>query len=323
LVVACECLFCWYWLADLCAQENIAFVLGHALYMKAIHGGKSKNDRIDAQKIALLLRGGNLPISYVYPKGLRETRDLLRRRMYLVHKRAEVVAHLVNINSQYNLPPFGKKLIYARNRKALHIPKRFADASVRQSVTMDVHLLDALDELISEVELYLDRTVKVDDADTFYRLRSIPGVGKILGLVLLYEIHDIGRFAGEGEFLSYARLIRPQKTSAGKVTGGGGGKIGNAHLKWAFSEAACLLARESDQAKRFLARKEKQHGKPKALGILAARLGRAVYHMLRQKKAFDVKRFWNGEPKVTPVQAKKSAAKLPRRARASRCVLEA
>jgi transposase len=323
LVVPCACLFCWYWLADLCAQENIAFVLGHALYMKAIHGGKSKNDRVDAHKIALLLRGGNLPISYVYPKGLRETRDLLRRRMYLVHKRAEVVAHLVNINSQYNLPVFGKKLIYARNRKALNIPKRFADPSVRQSVTMDVRLLDALDELIGAVELYLDRTVKVDDADTFYRLRSIPGVGKILGLVLLYEIHDIGRFAGEGEFLSYARLIRPQKTSAGKVTGGGGGKIGNAHLKWAFSEAACLRARESDQAKRFLARKEKQHGKPKALGILAARLGRAVYHMLRQKKAFDVKRFWNGEPKVTPVQAKKSAAKPRRPAKASRCVLQA
>jgi hypothetical protein len=243
--------------------------------------------------------------------------------MYLVHKRAEVIAHLVNTNSQYNLPPFGKKLIYAKNRQALNIPARFADPSVRQSVTADVRLVDCLDELIGDIELYLDRTVKVDDADTFYRLRSIPGVGKILALVLLYEIHDIRRFAGEGEFLSYARLVRPKKTSAGKVTGGGGSKIGNAHLKWAFSEAACLLARESAQAKRFLARKEKKHGKAKALGILAARLGRAVYHMLRQKKAFDPKRFWNGEPKITPAQAKKSVAKPRRRAKGSRCVLEA
>ena len=55
LVVACECLFCWYWLADLCQAENIAFVLGHALYMKAIHGGKSKDDKIDSKKIAQLL----------------------------------------------------------------------------------------------------------------------------------------------------------------------------------------------------------------------------------------------------------------------------
>jgi len=240
LVVACECLFCWYWLADLCQAENLAFVLGHALYMKAIHGGKSKDDKIDSKKIAQLLRGGNLPMAYAYPRGLRETRDLLRRRMYLVHKRAEVVAHVVNTNSQYNLPPFGKKLIYARNRQALKIAERFVDASVHQNVELDLRLLDSLDELIGDVELYLDRTVKVDDADAFYRLRSIPGVGKILALVLFYEIHDIRRFAGEGEFLSYARLVRPQKTSAGKVTGGGGGKIGNAHLKWAFSEAACL-----------------------------------------------------------------------------------
>ena len=323
LVVACECLFCWYWLADLCQAEKIAFVLGHALYMKAIHGGKSKDDKIDSKKIAQLLRGGNLSMSYVYPRGLRETRDLLRRRMYLVHKRAELVSHVVNTNSQYNLPPFGKKLIYARNRTALKVAERFAEASVRYNIELDLRLLDSLDELIGDVELYLERTVKVDDADTFYRLRSIPGVGKILSLVLLYEIHDITRFGGEGEFLSYARLIRPKKTSAGKVTGGGGGKIGNAHLKWAFSEAACLLARESDQAKRFLARKEKKHGKAKALGILAARLGRAVYHMLRQKKAFDVKRFWNGEPKVTPAQIKKSAVKPRRRGKGSRCVLEA
>src|SRR5262245_36444297 len=69
LVVCCECLFCWYWLADLCAAQAIPFVLGHALYMKAIHGGKAKNDRIDAAKIARLLKGGNLPQAYGYPAG--------------------------------------------------------------------------------------------------------------------------------------------------------------------------------------------------------------------------------------------------------------
>ena len=61
LVVCVACIFTWYWLADLCAREGIPFVLGHALYMKAIHGGKAKNDKIDAQKIAVLLRGGMLP----------------------------------------------------------------------------------------------------------------------------------------------------------------------------------------------------------------------------------------------------------------------
>ena len=81
IVVAVECIFTWYWLADLCAQEGIPFVLGHALYMKAIHGGTAKNDKIDAHKIAVLRRGGMLPQAYVYPADMRATRDLLRRRM--------------------------------------------------------------------------------------------------------------------------------------------------------------------------------------------------------------------------------------------------
>src|SRR5262249_36956993 len=105
LAVAAECMFAWYWLADLCTEQHIPFVLGHALYMKAIHGGKAKTDPIDAHKIAVLLRGGMLPQAYVYPKGMRETRDLLRRRTFLVRKRAEALVHLTNTNSQYNLPP--------------------------------------------------------------------------------------------------------------------------------------------------------------------------------------------------------------------------
>lgn len=292
LVIACECMFAWYWLADLCAREGIAFVLGHALYLKAIHGGKSKNDKIDAEKIASLLRGGNLPVAYVYPKGLRETRDLLRRRMFLVHKRAELITHIQMTNAQYNLPPFGQKLIYARNRAALRIAERFQDASVKKSIEVDLTLVDRYEQLITDLELHLERTVKVDDANTYYRLRSIPGVGKILALVLLYEIHDVRRFATVGDFVSYARLVRPEHESAGKKCGFGKKKIGNAHLRWALGEAVTLLLRESDQAKRWLARQEKKRGKGKALGILAAKLGRAVYWMLRRQQAFDVKRFW-------------------------------
>jgi transposase len=76
LIVGVECLFGWYWLSDRCEKEKIPFLVGHALYMKAIHRGKAKNDRIDANKIARLIKGGNFPLAYVYPKGMRETRDL-------------------------------------------------------------------------------------------------------------------------------------------------------------------------------------------------------------------------------------------------------
>src|SRR4051794_17298640 len=158
IVVAVECIFTWYWLADLCAQEGIPFVLGHALYMKAIHGGKAKNDKIDAGKIARLLRGGTFPLAYAYPKGMRETRDLLRRCTYRVRKRAELLTHLQILNSQYNLAPFPKKLSYAANRAELKIAERFADPSVQKSAAVDLALVDRLDELIGEVESYLTRT---------------------------------------------------------------------------------------------------------------------------------------------------------------------
>jgi len=292
LAVACECMFAWYWLADLCEQEKIPFVLGHALYMKAIHGGKAKTDKIDAHKIAVLLRGGMLPQAYVYPKGMRETRDLLRRRTFLVRRRAEALVHLTNTNSQYNLPPFPKKLAYAANRAELNLLERFTDPSVQKNVALDLSLIATYDEQIGAVELYLTRTAKIDDPQAFHRLRSVPGIGKVLALILLYEIHDIRRFPEVGQFLSYARLVRCTHESAGKKQGTGGNKIGNAHLKWAFSEAACLFLRESEQAKKWLARREKKHGKARALGALAARLGRTVYHLLRKQEVFDRQRFF-------------------------------
>ena len=292
LAVACECMFAWYWLADLCHEQQIPFVLGHALYMKAIHGGKAKTDKIDAHKIAVLLRGGMLPQAYVYPKGMRETRDLLRRRTFLVRRRAEALVHLTNTNSQYNLPPFARKLAYAANRAELDVAQRFTDPSVRKNVEVDLALIGAYDRHIGALELYLVRTAKVDDPQAFHRLRSVPGIGKVLALILLYEIHDVRRFAEVGQFLSYARLVRCAHESAGKKQGTGGNKIGNAHLKWAFGEAACLFLRESEQAKKWLARREKKHGKARALATLAARLGRTVYHLLRKQEVFDSKRFF-------------------------------
>ena len=108
IVITVECIFTWYWIADLCHEENIPFVLGHALYMKAIHGAKTKNDKIDSHKIAVLLRGGMIPMAYVYPAEMRSTRDLLRRRMHFMYKRSELLSHIQNTRNQYNLPEFDK-----------------------------------------------------------------------------------------------------------------------------------------------------------------------------------------------------------------------
>jgi len=290
IVVAVECMFTWYWLADLCADEGIPVVLGHALSMKAIHGGKAKNDQIDSQKMAALLRGGMLPQAYVYPAKMRATRDLLRRRMPRAHKRAELLAHVQNTNSQDNLPAMGKKIADKANRAG--VAERCAAAAVPNRIAVDLALITYDDELLRDVELPLVTTAKHHDPNTLYLRQTVPGIGKILSLVLLYEIHDVNRFPRVQDCVSSCRLVQCARASAGKRYGTSGAKIGNAHLKWAFSEAAVLCLRDHPAAQTYLARLEKKHDKGQALTILAQKLARAVYYMLKRKGAFDRETFF-------------------------------
>jgi transposase len=289
LVVAAECMFTWYWLADVCAAEGIPFVLGHALAMKAIHGGKAKNDKIDSHKIAVLLRGGMLPHAYVYPSARRSTRDLIRRRLHLVRTRGQLLAHIQNTRAQYNLPVFGRKLAYRANRDG--VVEHFPDPSVQKSIAVDVALIDQYDVLVTDLELTIVREAKRHDADAFHRLRSVPGIGKVLALTILYEIHDITRFDRVQEFASYARLIKCTKESGGKKLGTGGAKMGNVHLQWAFSEAAVTFLRHTHKGPQLLARLAKKHGKGKALSILAHKIGHAVYYMLARGTVFSMEKF--------------------------------
>jgi transposase len=289
LVVGVECLFTWYGLADLCRKEGIAFVLGHALYMKAIHGGKAKNDKIDAHKIAVLLRGGMLPQASVYPAEMRATRDRLRRRCHLVQKRAALLAHMHTTNSHYNRPAIGKKLAYKANRAGVeeHCP----DPRVRQTIAVEVSLIDHYDQLLGEVELSLTRTAKAHAVQPCSRLQSVPGSGQILALVRLYEIQDSARFPRVQDFVSYCRLVKCAKESGGKRLGSSGEKIGTVPLRWAFAEAAVLCLRQHQLGKEYLTTLAHKHGKATALTVLAHKLARAVYYLLTRKQAFDLKRF--------------------------------
>ena len=290
LVVGVECMFTWYWLADLCDREGIRFVLAHALYLKAVHGGKTKNDRIDAHKIAALLRGGNLPLAYAYPAYMRATRDLLRRRTHLMRKRAELMGHIQNTASQYNLPSPGRLTL---ERQRVGVAESFPDPAVRRNVELDVSLIDVYDPMLRQLERELVATAKIHDPTSFQLLRSIPGVGKILALTLLYEIQDIERFPRVQDFSSYARLIGGTRESAGKSAGTGGRKIGNPHLKWAFSEAAAGFLRLHLPAQKLKQRLVRKHGKAKAMAIVVHKLGRTVYHVLKRQTPFDAQRFLN------------------------------
>jgi transposase len=288
VIVGCESTFNWYWLCDACEEKKIPFILGHALYLKAIHGGKVKSDKIDSEKLARLLRGGNFAVSYAYPQDWRATRDLLRRRSHFVRRRGETLAHIQIVNHQQNLPAFPKKLQYISNREG--IADRFSDPAVAFSIQSDVAILEAYDILIRDLERFLEQSAKVHDANNFYLLKTIPGVGKIIAMTMLYEIHDVKRFPGVGDFLSYARLVRGSHTSAGKSYGSPGKKMGNAYLKWAFSEIVPLFKRESPAVKKYIERIERKHGKARACSNLATKLGRAIYFMLRRGEAFEIEK---------------------------------
>jgi transposase len=285
LAVAVECMFSWYWIADLCAQMNITFVLGHALYMKAIHGGKTKNDKIDSKKIASLLRAKMLPVAYPYPQATRSTRDLLRRRMYFMHHQSELLTHIQNTNTQYNLPGFSKRIDRHSNRVGL--PELFPDPMVRKSIEADVVLLDVYHAILLKLERQVLQQARHHDPVVLGLLRTVPGIGKILALVMIYEIHDIRRFPTVGDFISYCRLVKPARESAGKKQGSKNAKIGNVHLKWAFSEAACLFLRANSPAKELHQRLVSKYGKSKALSIIAQKLGRTVYSILKHRQPFD------------------------------------
>jgi len=206
-----------------------------------------------------------------------------------MRKRAELYAHIQNTRSQYNLSDFLGRIAKAQNREG--VAEHFEDPSVQKMIAADLAVIEAYDPIIAKMEREIISMANHHDPVAYALLKSIPGIGKILGLVILYEIENIRRFPSVQDFVSYCRLIKCSKESNGKKSGTSGKKIGNAHLKWAFSEAAVLFLKGNEQGKKYLDRLANKHGKGKALSILAHKMGRAVYFMLKNKKPFDQDKF--------------------------------
>lgn len=189
---------------------------------------------------------------------MRATRELLRRRRPLTRKRAERLTHLQQTHRPYNRPALGKKRPYKANRDG--VAARLADPAGQKSREVDLALLSHDDHLRHDVELTLVHTAKPQDAHTFYRRQSVPGIGQLFRLVILYAIHDIARFPRGQDCVSYCRLVKGAQASAGKRDGTAGTKLGHAYLQWAFSEAAVLCLRDHPAGQPDLARLEKKHG---------------------------------------------------------------
>jgi len=206
--------------------------------------------------------------------------------MPLARKRGALLAHVHHTNRQYHLPAIGKNIAYKTNRDG--VAARCADPAVHKSIAGDRALITSYDALLRDVARTIVNTAQHHDAPTLYLRPTVPGLGQILSLVLLYAIHQIDRFPRGQDCASSCRLGTCAKASAGKRSGTSGTTIGHAPLQWACSAAAVFFLRENPAGQKFLARLEKKQSTGQALTIVAHPLARAVSDLLQHTTACDM-----------------------------------
>lgn len=291
LTVCAECMFGWYWLADACQAAGLTFVLAHALYLHAIHGGKNKNDRIDSEKLAHLLRTNLIPPAYLYPADRRPLRALLRQRLFFVWQRADLLARVQSHQLAYNRPVTRQSRSNRDPWEAQLLAQE--DHPLRQlALQNELAMIRHFDAQIGTLETQLHRLTQTAAPRDFALLQTVPGIGQHLGSTILYEIGDIDRFPTVKHFLSYCRLVKGTVASAGKIKGLRGAKLGNPYLRWAFGEAAVIAKRDHALLGPLAQRLEARFNgnKFKANTVLAIKLARAVFFMLKHKTGFDPER---------------------------------
>jgi transposase len=218
---------------------------------------------------------------------MRKVRDLLRRRAVMVAHKSRYMAHIKISNYQYNLPPFMTGRIDAKARIP-EIIEHFPDPIVQENIRTDLVIIHHLKLEIKRLEAKILKLARARNSTALNILRTLPGAAKVLPLTILYEIHDIRRFPTVQRFCSYARLVKCLAISEGKIYGIQGAKIGNPYLKWAFSEMVPHAVAAYPQIKKYVERMTSKFNKGKAYSLMAHKLGRAAYFMLKRKEVFDI-----------------------------------
>ena len=284
--VVVESTYNWYWLVDGLIEKGYPVHLANTLAIQQYNGIKYTNDATDARFLAHLLRLGILPTGYIYPKAERCVRDLLRRRLLLVQQRTAQLLSLQSLITRHT----GQRLV-AHKVKQLHhdrLTDYFTETATLFAARHALQLLQQVTTQINEVEAFV--LAQCRDNAHYARLTSTPGIGKILGMTILLETGPIERFAGVGNYSSYARCVPSDKVSNGKSKGKGNTKNGNRYLAMAFMEAAHYATIWDDTIKRYYQRKCKKVPLMVAKKTVANKLTRACYYMLKENTHFDVMR---------------------------------
>jgi transposase len=284
--VVVESTFNWYWLVDGLMEAGYRVHLANTAAIVQYGGLKYTDDRSDARWLAHLLRLKLLPEGYIYPKEERAVRDLLRKRSQLVRQKVTHILSIQNLMSRNT----GMRLSADKIRQLTEaeVEGLLPQADLALAVKSNLAVYRCLIEEIDRLEKVVKQRLKL--RPSFQSLLTVDGIGVILGLTIMLETGEIGRFPRVGNFASYCRCVDSQKLSNGKRKGSGNTKNGNKYLAWAFVEAANFAIRYNPRAKRFYQRKKERTNGIVAIKAVAHKLARACYYILRDQVPFEVEK---------------------------------
>jgi transposase len=278
--IAIEASGTWWWLVDLLERLGHDPILSNPKQTKAIAAARLKNDRVDAERLALLLRGDLLPTVWIPPAALREARELVRHRIQLVWLRGVIRNRLQAMLARRNLhPTSGKSWLTQRGQRELQgLPLTDTPGRIREDCATLLPTLDAqIRRLDAELLAGWGRDPRVQ------RLTTIPGIGPFIAIVLVLELGDLQRFAHAKQVASYVGLTPRVRASAGRVRVGHISKEGDRLLRWVLVLAATQAIRRPGPLRTWFHAVKKRRGKRVARVALARRLAEIVFHVWKHE----------------------------------------
>lgn len=288
--VVIESTFNWYWLGDGLMEQGYRVKLANPAKFEKYNDLKYADDKTDTFFLTDMERLNILPTGHIYPREERGIRDLLRRRMLLVQQKT---SHILSFQSLMSRQTGGR--ISSNEIKGLEAEdvEKLLSGQEKHVVFAGQNAIAVIRFLQERIRL-LEKTVLASARlrAEYEKLQSIPGIGKILALVIMYETGDIGRFKAPGNYVSYCRCVKSSHLSNGKKKGSGNRKNGNKYLSWAYVEAAQYSRRFCEEAKKYYQRKLAQANSVIATKALAAKLCRAAYFIMRDQVEFEVQKLF-------------------------------
>jgi transposase len=293
--VAVESTYNWYWLVDGLRALKYPVVLANPAAMEQYSGIKCADDTNDAFFIAELLRLKILPTGHIYDPELRPVRDLLRRRVTLVHQRTALMLSFKSLYARTT----GQEMALS-TLKGLEIEEAQAlyEHPANQLIAgLQVKQIEHLSESIGKIEKAVLGSAR--ELPFYSKLLTLPGVGKILGMTITMEVGEIKRFVEPGHFASYCRAVEAKCLSNGKKKGENNSKCGNKYLAWAFVEAANFARRYDEQCRKWFDKKAARTSNIIATKALACKLAKAAWYLMAERTEYDPARMFGQPAKAT------------------------